>query len=126
MRRIPLRIEASNGRVGERGEAEAVRPTFGARLRRSAGLFGAGVVGLGFLFVPLLHALGVIVFLAMTFMALKRLAVGEVLRSASGECPACGHQGPFFVGLGWRPVRFPVASSCSGCAMALTLSPLAG
>jgi hypothetical protein len=60
----------------------------------------------------------------MTFLAFKTLGTTSVLRSAKGHCPACGKEGSFFLGLGWRTAKFPASTSCRHCSIGLTLTAI--
>ncbi len=122
---IPLRIRASSGATVEGGQAQVVRPSLVARARRSFGWLAGGVLGgLLFLPVPLVHFFGVVFFLVMSVVAVKTLGTTAVLRAAKGPCPACGREGSFFLGLGWRPAKFPATTSCKHCSIGLTLTAI--
>lgn len=98
------------------------RPTFRRRLGKAALTFVVGlVVGVLLLPVPLIHLFGVIFFLAMAVLAVRRLAIPAVVHSAEGRCPSCQAEGPLFVGLGGRRLAFPIRTTCSRCHVGLDL-----
>lgn len=118
---VPIRTRASAGGSGE-GVAERGRPTRAERGKRAGIMLLVGLgVALLFLPIPLIHLFGLFFFLVVALLAGQRLMTGAVLRSARGTCGSCGREGRYFVGLGWRPFRLPVKTSCPHCAIALTL-----
>lgn len=123
--RVPVAIRAGDGRKGGAGEVDVADLPWGRRLRQAGMRILAGLVG-GVLFlpVPLIHLLGVGLFVTMTVLAVRRLGVRQVIRGARGRCPSCEAEGPFFVGLGGKRLRFPLETSCSGCGVSLELEPV--
>ena len=120
--RIPVAITAEDGHAGGQGEIEFARPPLGRRLWKSGVLLLAGLgVGLLFLPVPLIHLFGVMFFLGMLGLAVKRLLARQVLKGAWGRCPACDKDGTYFVGFGGRRLDFPVRTSCPQCNLGLVL-----
>ncbi len=119
----PVLVTAGAGGGTATGTVQVGYPSLSQRLGRAAGLFAAGLAGLLVLFVPLVHFFGLALFVGMSWLAVRRLRAREVFRSARGTCPACGREGRFFVGLGGRPVGFPVSTSCGHCARSLSLAP---
>lgn len=124
---LPVTIRSQDGRAGGKGEVRYAQPSLGRRLRKAGGIFLAGLVAVVvFLPVPLMHLVGVLVFLAMTGLAVRRLRSRDVLRSASGRCPACGAEGSYYVGFGGQRLVFPVVTSCPACHIGLELEPRSG
>jgi hypothetical protein len=122
--RIPVTISAIDGRTGGEGHVEFVRPPLRRRLWKAAILFAVGLVGGVLLLpIPLIHILGVVFFLALTGLAVRRFLSREVVKAASGRCPACGEPGDYFVGVGGRRLTFPIGTSCPRCHIELTLRP---
>lgn len=119
---LPVSITAIDGRAGSQGEVEFVRPPLRRRLRKAGLLFLAGVAG-GMLLlpIPLVHIAGLAFFLTLTGLAGRRLLSREILKAASGHCPACGAAGEYFVGFGGRRLAFPIVTSCPHCTIELTL-----
>jgi hypothetical protein len=125
LHRAPVTVTTATGREGGLGEVEFARPGLGHRLARAVVLFLVGLGGgLLLLPVPLIHLFGIFFFLGMTALATNRLLTRQVLRGASGTCPACGVEGRFFVGLGGRRLRFPIKTHCKECHVSLHLMPL--
>ena len=123
--RVPVRIRAQDGKSGGTGTVTCARPSFRQRLGQAALIFVIGlVVGTLLLPVPLIHLFGVMFFLGMTGLAVRRLATRTVLRGAEGTCPSCQATGEFFVGMGGRRLRFPVKTSCPKCHVHLELDPV--
>ena len=119
---LPVRIRSQDGRAGGLGEVQFAQPSLGRRLRKAGALLFAGLVALViFLPVPLMHLVGVLIFLLMTGLAARRLRSRDVLRSASGRCPACGAEGSYYVGFGGQRLVFPIATSCPACHIGLEL-----
>jgi hypothetical protein len=83
------------------------------------------VIGALLLPVPIIHLFGVFFFLAMAFLAVRRLLTSRVLTHAEGQCPACQAEGNYFVGFGGRGIKFPVQTSCPKCNHHLELWPAA-
>jgi ribosomal protein S27AE len=97
----------------------------GQRLRAAAGIFGLGlVVGVLLLPIPLLHLVGLMVFLASTVFAVKRLRVRAVVERVRGGCPSCGAQTSFFVGAGHMAARWPLSSQCGACGIGVRFTPV--
>lgn len=119
---LPVSISAIDGRAGSQGGVEFVRPPLRRRLWKAGLLFLAGVAG-GMLLlpIPLVHIAGLAFFLALAFLAGRRLLSREILKAASGHCPACGAPGEYFVGFGGRRLSFPIVTSCPRCNIELTL-----
>jgi hypothetical protein len=123
---VPVAIQSQDGHGGERGMVTFARPGLGRRLLGAGVCFLIGLgVGVLLLPVPLIHLFGVMFFLGMSGLALKRLATGRVLKSAWGRCPSCHAEQALFVGLGGRRAKFPVATTCPACHVGLDLFPLA-
>jgi hypothetical protein len=124
---LPVNIRSQDGRAGGSGEVQYTQPSLGRRLRTAAALLFAGLVAaIVFLPIPLMHLVGIIVFLLMTGLAVRRLRSRNVLRSASGRCPACGAEGTYYVGFGGQRLVFPVVTSCPACHIRLELEPRSG
>lgn len=124
--RIPVEIRAENGQRGGIGEVEFARPPFARRLWKAGVLFLVGLVGGALLLpVPLIHLFGIMFFLALTGLAIKRLLSRQVFKGASGTCPACHAEGTYFIGFGGRRLAWPVKTSCPHCSLGLELWPLA-
>jgi hypothetical protein len=121
---IPVTISAIDGHAGGQGNVEFVRPPFKRRLWKGGVLL---LIGLGggvlLLPIPLIHILGVVFFLTLTGLAVRRLLSRQVVKAASGHCPACGAPGEYFVGVGGRRLSFPIVTSCPRCSIELTLRP---
>jgi hypothetical protein len=119
---VAVRIRSGDGRNGGMGEVEVAGLPLGRRLREAGLRLLVGLIGgLLFLPVPLVHLFGVAVFLTMLFLAVRRLGVRQVVRGARGRCPSCHADGPLFVGLGGKRLRFPLETHCPGCQVSLTL-----
>src|SRR5262245_61091558 len=87
---VPVEIQAADGHGGGKGVVTLAKPGFGRRLRGAAAFFLIGlVVGILLLPVPLIHLFGIMFFLGMSGLALRRLIVGRVIQSAAGRCPSC-------------------------------------
>lgn len=114
---------ASNG--GPPGDAivHLERRTLGERLRRAGMFLVVGCLGLALLPVPGVHFFGVLVFLAALGIAFRRAGTPVVVAGAEGTCPACGQAGRWFAGTGWRPVTWPLVTSCPACKIELRLAP---
>jgi hypothetical protein len=122
--RIPVSISAIDGSTGGQGEVAFVRPRLQRRLWKAGVLFLIGFAGGVLLLpIPLIHIVGLAFFLTLTGLAVRRLLSREVLKAASGHCPACGAPGEYFVGIGGRRLSFPIVTSCPRCAIELTLRP---
>ena len=124
MQRLPVTIRAQDGQSGGAGEVLVGKPPFRRRLWKAGVLFllGAGIGGL-LLPVPVIHLFGILFFLGMSGLAARRLISRTVLKAARGTCPSCRAEGEFFIGMGARPLRFPVASTCPHCHIGLELEP---
>lgn len=123
---VPVMLRAGDGRGGTRGSVAFAQPGFGRRLVRSGVQFLAGLAIGGLLLpVPLIHLFGIMFFLAMSGLALKRLVTRRVLKHAAGQCPSCQTEQDFFVGMGGRRLKFPVVSSCPACHVRLDMFPVA-
>jgi hypothetical protein len=119
---VPVRIRSQDGRAGGVGEVRFAQPSLGRRLRKAGGLLLAGLVAVViFLPIPLMHLVGVLIFLLMTGLAVRRLRSRDVLRSASGRSPACGAEGSYYVGFGGQRLVFPVVTSCPACHIGIEL-----
>jgi hypothetical protein len=124
--RIPVAIRSQNGHGGGIGEVVIAEPPLGRRLWKAGLLLVAGIgVGIVLLPVPLIHLAGVMFFLAMSALAVRRLFSFRVLKGAHGRCPSCGKEGDYFVGVGGRKLVYPVHTSCAHCSVALELNPCA-
>jgi hypothetical protein len=100
-----------------------VERELGERLRRAAIFLVIGCLGLVLLPVPGVHFFGVAVFVAGLAVAVRRAGPPIVVGGAEGACPACGHAAHWFAGAGWRPVRWPLVTSCPSCKVELRLTP---
>jgi hypothetical protein len=124
--RVAVRIRAEDGASGGLGAVECARPTFLRRLGYSALMFLAGLVGGAiFLPIPLIHLFGLMFFLAMSILAVRRLTARTVVRGAEGRCPSCKAEGSFYVGFGGRRLAFPMRTACPQCHAGLELEPAA-
>jgi hypothetical protein len=123
-----LLVRAENGRSRDDAWVRIALLPLSARLYEAGKLAAVGIAGgLLFVFVPLVHLLGLLFALACIAWAVLRLRSREVVAAAGGVCPACGASTTFFTGFGRQRYRLPLASSCSACAVALTLmGPMAG
>ncbi len=122
--RIPITISAIDGRTGGQGEVEFVRPRLQRRLWKAGVLFLIGLAGGVLLLpIPLIHFVGLVFFLTLTGLAVRRLLSREILKAASGHCPACGAPGEYFAGFGGRRLSFPIVTSCPRCNIEITLRP---
>ena len=122
---VPVYIRAQDGHSGGEGEISYARPGLKRRLWKAGMLFLVGLVcGILLLPIPLIHLFGVMFFLAMTGLAVRRLLSRTVLKGAHGRCPSCRSEGTFFVGFGGRHLAFPVVTSCSRCNVGLELEPV--
>jgi hypothetical protein len=122
--RVPVRIRAQDGKDGGAGEISYARPGLRRRLGKAGALFLVGLVcGVLLLPIPLIHLFGVMFFLAMSGLAVRRLLSRTVLKGASGRCPSCSAEGPYFVGFGGRRLTYPVVTSCPRCNVQLELEP---
>lgn len=122
--RLPVTISAIDGRTGSQGEVEFVRPPLKRRLWKAGGLFLIGLAGGVLLLpIPLIHLVGLVFFLTLTGLAVRRLLSREILKTATGHCPACGAPGEYFAGFGGRRLSFPIVTSCPRCNIELTLRP---
>ena len=118
----PVRVRAVNGQTGDDAWNPRRRLPLRQRLRAASRFAGLGqLLGAGFLLIPLVHLLGVLFLLVLSVMAAARLRATAVVDEARGTCPRCGQTGSFFVGLGRRRFRLPMAASCGGCGVELTL-----
>ena len=119
---LPVRIRSQDGRSGGAGEIRYAEPSLGQRLRKAGVLLLAGVAAVFvFLPVPLMHFVGVIIFLILSGVALRRLGSRQVLKAARGRCPACGVEGSFYTGFGNQRLVFPITTSCTACHVGLQL-----
>jgi hypothetical protein len=122
--RVPVRVRAEDGHAGGEGEISYARPGLRRRLWKAGLLFLAGLVaGILLLPIPLIHLFGVMFFLGMSGLAVRRLLSRTVLKEARGRCPSCRGEGTFFVGFGGRRLAFPVVTSCPRCNVGLELEP---
>jgi len=125
MMRVPVRIRAQNGGPRGRGEVEYAKPSLSRRARKAGALVLLGLgCGLLLLPIPLIHLFGVIFFLAMCAIAVRRLSSRNVLKAAWGRCPSCNAEAPYFVGFGGRRLAFPIVTSCPRCHIGLELEPV--
>ena len=122
---VHVTISAIDGRTGGQGEVGFVRPPLTRRLWKAGALFLIGLAGGVLLLpIPLIHIVGLVFFLTLTGLAVRRLLSREILKGASGHCPACGAPGEYFVGFGGRRLSFPIVTSCPQCSIELTLQPM--
>jgi len=121
-RSVPVQIQASNGGPPGHGEAIVHDSPLGERLQRAGVVLLIGLAcGLLILPIPLVHLFILLVLPVAAVIAVKRLRARVTLESARGVCPNCGESGQYFVGVGWRAFRLPVATSCPSCGMLLRL-----
>jgi len=121
--RIPVEVHSQDGYGGGTGLVVIFEPPLGRRLWKAGALFLVGVaVGTLLLPVPLIHLAGVMFFLAMSWLAVRRLFATQVLKGAHGRCPSCHQDGDYFVGFGGRRLAYPVKSSCPHCRVGLELA----
>ena len=124
MVRVPVRIRAQDGKEGGAGELSYASPGLRRRLGKAGLLFLVGLVcGVLLLPIPLIHLFGIMFFLAMSGLAVRRLLSRTVLKRASGRCPSCQAEETFFVGFGGRRLAYPVVTSCPRCNVRLELEP---
>jgi hypothetical protein len=122
--RIPVAVRSQDGFGGGVGEVVIAEPPLQRRLWKAGLLFLAGIgVGLLLLPIPLIHLAGLMFFLAMSALAVRRLFARRVLKGAHGQCPSCRKEGDYFVGIGGRKLVYPVHTSCPHCSVALELTP---
>lgn len=122
---LAVEVRAANGGPPGTAVVHLRERTLGERLRR-AGLFVAiGLLGLALLPVPGVHFFGVAVFLVGLVIAFRRAGTPVVIGGAEGTCPSCGAAGHWFAGTGWRPLRWPLVSSCPSCKVELRIRPAA-
>lgn len=120
--RIPVEVHSQDGYGGGAGEVVIFEPRLARRLWKAGVLFLVGVgVGTLLLPIPLIHLAGVMFFLAMSWLAVRRLFSVRVLKGAHGRCPSCQAEGSFFVGFGGRRLAFPISTSCQNCRVSLDL-----
>jgi hypothetical protein len=120
---LAAEARAANGGPPTAATVHLVERGLGERLRRAAVFVLAGCLGLALLPVPGVHFFGVAVFVAGLAVAVQRAGTRIVVGGAEGACPACGHAGRWFAGAGWRPVRWPLVTSCPSCKVELRLTP---
>lgn len=120
---LTAEARASNGGPPAAATVHLVERGLGERLRRAAIFLVVGCLGLVLLPVPGVHFFGVAVFVAGLAVAVRRAGTPIVVGGAEGACPACGHAGRWFAGAGWRPVRWPLVTSCPSCMVELRLTP---
>lgn len=120
--RVTVRIRSGDGRRGGAGIMVVEQLPFTTRLVRAVLSLALGAaIGILLLPVPLIHLFGVMFFLAMSFLAVRRLTGRTVVRSAEGRCPSCREEGEYFVGTGWRRLAYPVSTTCPRCHVTLEL-----
>lgn len=124
--RVRVSIRAGDGHRGGAGVMVVEQLPLTTRLAR-AGLFLALGAGIGTLLlpVPLIRLFGVMFFLGMSFLAVRRLSGRTVVRSAKGRCPSCQAEEEYFVGTGWRRLAYPVSTTCPHCHVTLELEAAA-
>jgi hypothetical protein len=120
---LTAEARAANGGPAAAATVHLVERGLRARLRRAAIFLVIGCLGLVLLPVPGVHFFGVAVFVAGLAVAVQRVRTPIVVGGAEGTCPACGHAGRWFAGTGWRPVRWPLVTSCPSCKVELRLTP---
>lgn len=120
---LTAEARASNGGPPAAATVHLVERGLGERVRRAAIFLVIGCLGLVLLPVPGVHFFGVAVFVAGLAVAVRRAGTPIVVGGAEGACPACGHAGHWFAGAGWRPVRWPLVTSCPSCKVELRLTP---
>lgn len=119
---VAASVRASNGGPAAAATVHLMARTLAERLRRAALFLVLGALGLALLPVPGVHFFGVAVFLAGVVIAIRRAGTPVVVGSAEGTCPACGRAGRWFAGTGWRPVRWPLVTSCPACKVELRIT----
>jgi ribosomal protein S27AE len=119
---MPVEVQAS-GVPPTAGQLVVEHPSRGRRVRE-AGLMvlGGALLAVVLLPVPIIHLVGVGLFLTILVLAVRRVRAPAVIRSAHGTCPKCGAEGAFFVGFGRKQLRLPISTSCGRCAYPLTLA----
>jgi hypothetical protein len=123
--RIPVEVHSQDGYGGGTGEVVIFEPPLRRRLWKAGALLLVGVtIGTLLLPVPLIHLAGVMFFLAMSWLAVRRLFSLRVLKGAHGRCPSCHQDGDYFVGFGGRRLAYPVNTSCPHCRVQLELAVL--
>ncbi len=120
---LAAEARASNGGPPAMAVVHLVERSLGERLRRAALFVVLGSLGLALLPVPGVHFFGVAVFVAGLAIAARRAGTAVVIGGVEGTCPACGRAGRWFAGTGWRPVRWPLVTSCPACKVELRIAP---
>ena len=119
---IPVEVHASGGPPAG-GELVVEHPSRSRRIREAAlMILGGAVLAVVLLPVPIIHLVGIGLFLTILVLAVRRVGAPAVIRSAHGTCPKCGAEGAFFVGFGRKQLRLPISTSCGKCAYPLTLT----
>jgi hypothetical protein len=119
---LPVEVHAS-GVQPAAGQLVVEHPSRGRRLREAALMvLGGAILAVALLPVPIIHLVGIGLFLTILVLAVRRVRAPAVIRSAHGTCPKCGAEGAFFVGFGRKQLRLPLSTSCGTCAYPLTLT----
>jgi hypothetical protein len=120
---LAAEARASNGGAPAAATVHLLERGLGERCRRAGAFLAIGCLGLVLLPVPGVHFFGVAVFVGALAIAIRRAGTAVVVGGAEGTCPACGRGDRWFAGTGWRPVRWPLVTSCPGCKVELRLTP---
>ena len=118
---LPVEVHAS-GAAPAAGQLVIEHPSRGRRVREAILMvLGGAVLAVVLLPVPIIHLVGIGLFLTISVLAVRRVGAPAVIRSAHGTCPRCHAEGPFFVGFGRKRLQLPITTSCGKCAFPLTL-----
>jgi len=118
---VPVAVIAG-GAPPAAGELQVEHPSRRRRIREAALMvLGGAALAVVLLPVPIIHLVGIGLFLTILVLAVRRIRAPAVIRSARGTCPKCGAEGSLFVGFGRRRFQLPVTTSCGACAYPLTL-----
>lgn len=119
-----LKLSITVGRAAGEGWAELEPLTTAQRLRRAAKPFLIGLaVLLSVLLIPLIHFIGLGIFILCSLYALSKLRARSLLTAAYGHCPHCNTDASFFVWDGRQPPDWPMRSYCLHCDAGVKLTP---